>query len=111
MSCTLLPLLFAEFGEGSPIGFEDGEPYFKQIQGLWSLSHINTGLALGDCFGSLDRAKGFARAWDAEFAALLDGTAIAPERLEAWKAVRQEMMTEPPRKPRQPIARRGREVI
>jgi hypothetical protein len=95
-----------------PISFdsEDGQPYFQQVQGLWRLSHINTGLSLGSCMGSLDRAKGFAREWDAEFAALQAGEAMAPERLEAWKAVVEEMRTEPPRKPRQPVHRRGREV-
>ncbi len=93
-----------------PIGFEDGEPYFKEIQGLWNMTHINTGLAMGSCMGSLDRAKGFARAWDAEFAALQPGEAMAPERLQAWKVVADEMRTEPPRKPRQPVHRRGREV-
>ena len=92
-----------------PISFdsEDGQPYFQQVHGLWRLSHINTGLSLGSCMGSLDRAKGFAREWDAEFAALQTGEAMAPERLEAWKAVVEEMRTEPPR---QPVHRRGREV-
>lgn len=95
-----------------PIAFDPDtrEPYFQEIQGLWNLTHIPTGLAMGACFGSLDRAKGFARAWDAEFAALQPGEAMAPERLEAWKAVADEMKTEPPRKPRQPAIRRGREV-
>ena len=93
-----------------PIGFEDGEPYFQQIQGVWKLSHINTGLSLGSCMGNLARAKSFAREWDAEFAALQAGEAMARDRKQAWGAVRIEMGTEPPRKPRQPIARRGREV-
>ena len=84
-----------------PISFdEDGEPFFQEIQGLWNLTHINTGLSLGSCMGSLDRAKGFAREWDAEFAALQFGEAMAPERLQAWGAVMVEMRTEPPRKPR-----------
>lgn len=94
-----------------PIGFdEDGQAYFKEIQGLWNLTHINTGLLLGSCHGSLDRAKSFARAWDAEFAALQSGELMPQERLKAWAAVVEEMRTEPPRKPRQPAIRRGREV-
>ena len=93
-----------------PIGFEDGEPYFKEIQGLWNLTHIPTGTAMGACMGSLDRAKSFARQWDAEFAALQPGQAMAPDRLQAWAAVMEEMKTEPPRKPRQPVIRRGQEV-
>lgn len=95
-----------------PIAFDpdDGEPYFQQIQGLWRLSHINTGLALGACMGSLERAKGFARAWDAELAALQPGQAMAADRLQAWAAVAEEMRTEPPRKPRQPAIRRGQKV-
>jgi hypothetical protein len=47
--------------------------------------------------GNLERAKGFARAWDAEFAALQSGQAMAPDRLEAWRKVVEEMKTEPPR--------------
>ena len=101
-------------GEGiaihKPIAFDpdDGEPYFQQIQGLWRLSHINTGLALGACMGSLERAKGFARAWDAELAALQPGQAMAADRLQAWRRTATEMGMEPPRKPRQPAIRRGR---
>jgi hypothetical protein len=95
-----------------PIGFDgdDDQPYFKEIHGLWNLTHINTGLAMGGCMGSLDRAKGFAREWDERFAALQAGEAMAPELIEAWKAVALEMRTEPPRKPRQPVHRRGRGV-
>ena len=95
-----------------PISFDpdDDQFYFRQIQGLWKLTHINTGLGLGSCMGSMDRAKSFAKAWDAEFAALQAGEAMAPERIEAWKAVVEEMRTEPPRKPRQPAIRRGREA-
>jgi hypothetical protein len=92
-----------------PIAFEPHtkDPYFQEIQGLWNLTHINTGFALGSCMGNLDRAKGFARQWDAEFAALQPGEAMAPDRLQAWAAVVQEMKTEPPR---QPAIRRGRGV-
>lgn len=92
-----------------PIGFdpETREPYFREVQGLWNLSHINTGLAMGSCHGNLDRAKGYARAWDEEFAALQPGQAMAPDRLQAWAAVVQEMKTEPPRKR---ASRRGRKV-
>lgn len=79
---------------------DDGEPMFRQVQGYWRLTHIPTGLAMGACMGSLDRAKGFAKAWDAEFAALQPGQALAPDRLEAWKAVVEEMRTEPPRRSR-----------
>jgi hypothetical protein len=95
-----------------PIAFDPDtrEPYFQEIQGLWNLTHIATGMAMGACIGSLDRAKGFARQWDAEFAALQPGEAMAPDRLQAWAAVVEEMKTEPPRKPRQPVVRRGREV-
>ncbi len=94
-----------------PIGFdEDGQAYFKEIQGLWNFTHINTGLSLGSCMGNLQRAKGFAREWDAEFASLQAGKAMPTDRIEAWKAVVEEMRTEPPRKPRQPVHRRGREV-
>jgi hypothetical protein len=95
-----------------PIAFnlDTSEPYFEEIQGLWRLSHINTGLSLGRCIGNLDRAKSFARTWDAEFAALKAGELMPKDRLKAWKAVVDEMRTEPPRKPRQPAIRRGREV-
>jgi hypothetical protein len=91
-----------------PIGFhgETNEPYFEEIQGLWNFTHINTGMAMGSCMGSLDRAKGFAREWDAEFAALQDGEAMAPDRLQAWATVVQEMKAEPPRKPRATRRRR-----
>jgi hypothetical protein len=91
-----------------PIRFDsdDGQFYFKEIQGLWNFTHINTGMAMGSCMGSLDRAKAFAREWDAEFAALQDGQSMASDRLQAWAAVAQEMKTEPPRKPRAP-RRRG----
>lgn len=95
-----------------PISFDpgDGLPYFQEAHGLWRLTHINTGLSMGSCFGSLDRAKSFARQWDAEFAALQPGQAMAPDRLQAWAAVMEEMKTEPPRKPCQPVIRRGRGV-
>lgn len=88
---------------------DTSEPYFQEIQGLWRLSHINTGLALGSCHGNLDRAKSFARQWDAEFAALKAGELMPQERLKAWAAVMEEMKIEPPRKPRQPAIRRGRD--
>lgn len=82
-----------------PISFEDGEPVFTQMQGYWRLSHIPTGHGLGSCMGSLDRAKGFAKPWDEEFAAVTDGQAMAPDRIQAWGAVVEEMRTEPPRRP------------
>jgi len=96
-----------------PIGFnpDTGEPYFQEIQGMWKLTHINTGMGIGSCMGNLDRAKSFARAWDGEFAALQSGADMAPDRMKAWMAVVQEMHVEPPRKPRQPAIRRGREVV
>jgi hypothetical protein len=95
-----------------PVGFDadDDQPYFRQVQGLWSLTHVNSGLAMGNCHGNLDRAKLFARQWDAEFAALQAGEAMAPDRIAAWKVVVDEMRTKPPRKPRQPVHRRGRAV-
>lgn len=86
---------------------DDGEVSFQQIQGYWRLTHIPTGMSLGSCMGSLDRAKGFARQWDAEFAALQPGQAMAPDRLQAWGKVMEEMKTEPPRKPSAPRVRRG----
>lgn len=86
---------------------DDGEVRFQQIQGYWRLTHIPTGLSLGTCMGSLDRAKGFAREWDAEFAALQPGQTMAPDRLQAWGQVVEEMKTEPPRAPRAPRVRRG----
>lgn len=86
---------------------DDGEVSFQQIQGYWRLTHIPTGMSLGSCMGSLDRAKGFAKAWDAEFAALKAGDAMAPDRLQAWGQVVEEMKTEPPRAPRAPRVRRG----
>lgn len=79
---------------------EDGEVGFQRIQGYWRLTHIATGMSLGGCMGSLDRAKRYAREWDAEFAALKPGEAMAPDRLQAWGAVVEEMKTEPPRRPR-----------
>jgi len=95
-----------------PIRFDldDGQFYLQEAQGVWRLSHINSGMSLGSCMGNLDRAKSFARAWDGEFAALQSGADMAPDRMKAWKAVVQEMHVEPPRKPRQPAIRRGREV-
>lgn len=86
---------------------DNGEVSFRQVQGYWRLTHIATGLSMGCCMGSLDRAKGFAKAWDAEFAALQSGEAMAPDRLEAWSQVVAEMKTEPPRAPRAPRVRRG----
>lgn len=86
---------------------DNGEVSFLQVQGCWRLTHIATGLSMGCCMGSLDRAKGFAKAWDAEFAALQSGEAMAPDRLEAWSQVVAEMKTEPPRKPSAPRVRRG----
>ena len=76
---------------------DNGEVSFQRIHGYWRLTHIPTALALGSCMGNLERAKSFARAWDAEFAALLSGQAMAPDRLEAWRKVVEEMKTEPPR--------------
>lgn len=76
---------------------ENGEATFDPVRGYWRLTHIPTGMSIGGCMGSLERAKGFARAWDAEFAALQPGQAMAPDRLEAWRKVVEEMMTEPPR--------------
>lgn len=76
---------------------ENGEATFDPVRGCWRLTHIPTALALGSCMGSLERAKSFARAWDAEFAALQPGQAMAPDRLEAWRKVVEEMKTEPPR--------------
>jgi hypothetical protein len=65
---------------------------------------------MGSCHGNLERAKAYAKQWDAEFAALQAGQPMAPDRIAAWKAVVEEMRIEPPRKPRQPVHRRGREV-
>ena len=86
---------------------ENGEVSFQQIQGYWRLTHIPTGMSLGSCMGSLDRAKGFAKVWDAEFAALKPGQPMASDRLQAWGRVREEMGIEPPRKPSAPRVRRG----
>jgi hypothetical protein len=95
-----------------PIGFnpDTNEPYFQEIQGLWRLSHINTGMSLGSCIGNLDRAKSFARAWDETFAELQEGQKLSDDLMADWAECRKEMATEPPRKPRQPAIRRGREV-
>ena len=76
---------------------ENGKVTFDPVRGYWRLTHIPTALALGSCMGSLERAKNFARAWDAEFAALQSGQAMAPDRLDAWRKVVVEMMIEPPR--------------
>jgi len=76
---------------------ENGKVTFDPVRGCWQLTHIPTALALGSCMGSLERAKSFARAWDAEFAALQPGQAMAPDRLEAWRKVLEEMKAEPPR--------------
>ena len=86
---------------------EDGEVGFQQIQGYWRLTHIPTGMSLGSCMGSLDRAKGFAKVWDAGFAALKPGETMAPDRLQAWGKVMVEMAMEPPRKPSASRVRRG----
>ena len=95
-----------------PISFDPDtrEPYFQEVQGLWRLSHINTGMSLGSCMGSLDRAKSFARAWDETFADLQEGEKLSEDLLADWAVVALEMRIEPPRKPRQPAIRRGREV-
>ena len=95
-----------------PVGFDvdDDQPYFRQVQGLWNLTHINSGLAMGSCHGNLERAKAYAKQWDAEFAALQAGQPMAPDRIAAWKAVVEEMRIEPPRKPSQPAHRRGQEI-
>ncbi len=89
---------------------KDGELRFQQIQGYWRLTHIATGPSMGCCMGSLDRAKSFAKAWDAEFAALRPGETMAPDRLEAWGKVMAEMKIEPPRKPSTPRGRRGHSI-
>ena len=86
---------------------DDGEVSFQQVQGLWKLTHILTGLSMGSCMGSLDRAKSFAREWDAEFAALQPDEIMAPDRLQAWCQVAAEMAIEPLRKPSAPRPRRG----
>ena len=86
---------------------DHGPVRFKQIEGCWKLTHIPTGMAEGRCMGSLDRAKSFAEAWDAEFAELQPGETLAPDRLQAWGKVMKEMETEPPRAPRAPRVRRG----
>ena len=86
---------------------ENGEVSFKSIQGYWRLTHIPTGMTIGCCMGSLDRAKSFAKAWDAEFAALKSGETLAPDRLQAWVQVMEEMKTEPPRTPRASRVRRA----
>ena len=86
---------------------ETREVTFQQIQGYWCLTHIPSGLAMGGCMGSLYRAKGFAKAWDAEFAALQEGQKMPPDRMEAWSKVVEEMKTEPPRAPRAPRVRRN----
>ena len=92
-----------------PIGIDSpsGDVRFRRVQGYWRLTHIPTGLAMGCCMGSLDRAKGFAKDWDDEFAALKPGERMAPDRLQAWRKVMEEMNTEPPRKPSSPRGRRG----
>lgn len=85
---------------------ENGQPIFLEAQGLWHLTHIPTGLNLGSCMGSLDRAKRFARAWDAEFAVRNPHRTMASDRQAAWMAVVEEMRTEPPRrKPGQAVTK------
>lgn len=88
---------------------KDGQVSFRPIQGYWLLTHIPTGMSLGCCMGSLDRAKGCAKAWDAEFAALRPGEAMAPDRLQAWGRVLAEMGTEPPRVRRGAVIAAGAE--
>ena len=68
-----------------------GDPYFQEAPGVWCLTHIHTGMSIGRCHGNLNRAMAYARPWDAEFAALQPGQAMAPDRLKAWAAVAQEM--------------------
>lgn len=86
---------------------DDGEVCFRKVQGCWTLTHINTGVRLGACMGSLDRAKGFAKAWDAEFAALQSGEAMALDRKQAWAQVVTEMGMKPPRTSRKDIIEAG----
>ena len=78
---------------------EHGHPQFDDAVGLWRLTHINSGLSMGSCRGSLDRVKRFAKEWDAEFAALKDGQAMAPKRIRAWRAAMREMEKSASRKP------------
>ena len=74
-----------------PIAIVNGKPEFRPLRGYWRLTHIPTGLKIGACAGSLGKAKSFAMTWDAEFAALLPGQAMAPDRIEAWLKIVKEM--------------------
>ena len=96
-----------------PIRFDsdDGQFYLQEAQGVWRLSHINSGMSLGSCMGNLDRAKSFARAWDETFAELQEGQKLSEDLMADWAECRKEMAAEPPRKPRQPAIRRRRGVV
>lgn len=85
-----------------PVQFnlQTGEPMFRDVRGYWRLTHIPTGMSLGCCMGSLDRAISAAREWDAEFAALQPGAVMPPDRIAAWARVVEDLRIEPPRAPR-----------
>jgi hypothetical protein len=78
---------------------ETGEMSFCNNKGVWVLTHINTGLYIGVCFGSLDRAKSYARQWDMVFAAIKTKKDITNKLQRQWQKVNLEMMTIPCRKP------------
>jgi hypothetical protein len=59
----------------------NGEPVFDYgCSGIWTLTHIHTGLCAGIFMGSLDRAKAFAREWDEAWAAVTSKSKV-PARL------------------------------
>jgi len=93
-------------GEGvaihKPLKFnlQTGEWVFQDVRGYWRLTHIPTGMSLGCCMGSLDRAINAVREWDAEFAALQPGGVMPPDRIAAWARVVEDLRIEPPRAPR-----------
>jgi hypothetical protein len=78
---------------------ETGEMSFCNNKGVWVLTHISSGLSIGVCFGSLDRAKSYARQWDMVFAAVRNKKDITKKLQREWQKVNAEMMTIPRRKP------------
>lgn len=74
---------------------DDGEPVIRSICGTWRLTHIPTGLALGDCKGNLARAKSFALRFDDDFALVRSVSQVTPQLRKAWTAAKQEMAKRP----------------
>jgi hypothetical protein len=61
---------------------DDGPAYWEMTPGVWVITALPAGLSAGTYYGSLKSAIALARAWDAAFAAALDGDPAA--NLSRW---------------------------